>query len=341
MLEKLHFSAGRLAIAATAFLLLTAFKDEPQKWYGVTIHPDGTIEVPEMPAAGKETTAPVPVPPDADTHKSGETTLTPNPVKQRMPEDESIPIGFGSECVVQSASIVFGGQADASLSFPAKLTSPTPGAANSQQTGKIDGLVPGQVPATRIIGNAFEYHSELNNIHGCTSRQLKTGIKADMLARKSTVFRAQIDPWQPDADTSYQGTTQTGQRQVLGGTIYEGTSAKIHWLDAPGVETQVVAANRNFIHAKLLLLRSITYDGNGTSGRMCITGHSIVWYPFDGTLLPPALAQARLQAARNAGGAGGPQHLTNAARVLSSPVAQGGHRGQDNPEFRNLGCYSF
>lgn len=331
-----------MAVGLAALALLAACEEEPRKWYGLTIHPDGSIEAPHKPPIDQDAdAAPVPAPAGADTYKTREVTLAPNPVKHRMPEDEGTPIAWASECIVQSATIVFGGQADAPLAFPAKLTSPSPGAGNLQQTGRIDGLVPRQVPAARIIGNAFEYHSELNGIHGCTSRQFKAGIKADMLARNSSVFRAQIDAWQPDADVSYQGSTRTGQRQVLGGTIYEGTKAEIHWLDAPSVETQIVGANRNFIHAKLLLLRSVTYDGSGTSGRMCITGHSIVWYPTDGTLLPPPAAQAKLQAARNAGGAGGPQHLTDAANALSSTVAQGGHQGRENPEFRDLGCYSF
>lgn len=341
-----------LAIAATA-LAGCKKEQEGKRWYGHLITPDGrviveeisdepfgdveVVDVPEEPLSSI-TSQEVVVVPDAE---NGDGDFLQQFYLPPLQQDDGIFISFGDECLVQNAQLVHGGQADDPLRFPLNLTSPAPGAANRKQTGPVDGPVQGANPARRISGSAFEYHSTLNGIHGCTSRQVKSSLMTMIVARNKAVLQATFESPRPDDDALYQGNTRTGQRAALGGVVYEGTEQKIHWLDTPSVETTVTGAARRLVQARLLLLRSITYDGNGTTGRMCISGHSMVWYPTDGTLLTPKAAQTLLAGVQPALGNQAPQNLKDAARVLSTPEAKGGHEGKKNPEFRDLGCYPF
>lgn len=251
--------------------------------------------------------------------------------------------GFGPECRVTRARISYNAKTDNPLTFPVAMRSPAPGAGSAADaTGSSVGPIPGPVPQTHRVGNNFEYHSDLNGVPGCTSRQFVTSFDATLLPRVNAVARANVRPVRPDSDAAYLGDTATGARRfpATGETFYEGTPNVIHWLDAPALEL-VPNPRRNFVTVVVQLLKSVTYDGNGSSGMLCLTGHTYIVQDNNGAPMAPAAAQALLQNANPVGGNNAPADLKKVTRLLRMPPAMGGYRGQANPEFRNLGCYRF
>jgi hypothetical protein len=131
--------------------------------------------------------------------------------------------------------------------------------------------------------------------------------------------------------------------------LYEGTQNKIHWVDAPNQIAAPAAAMANHVVINLALIMSVTKNGDGVTGLACISGHThIVEYNAAGVPGTMNAAQARtyLDGLQPNGAAPGetPQQIQarrDATDLVKTPAANGGFQGQNNPEFRNLGCYSL
>lgn len=311
------------------------------RWYGIEV------------VAGAIRDLPLP---DSLPGQSEPTVLIefPNPPAQDLPVEKDTSVFIGdppqpADCRVTGNRIVYGPVAHLVFDFPTALSAPRPGFVLSRTTGTSVGPVPLTNPQSLRTGDNFEYHSDLNGVHGCTSRQFLKRLYAMVHVASGQVGHAWGDgfgaavPWLPDTDASYKGDTRTGVRQVGGSTIYEGTPTEIHWIDGPGKDHVPDPLRAGFAAVYALLLESRTWDGNGQTGRLCLVGQTIVIDLRTGAPVNPQAARQMLNrlVARPGAAPAVAAGLAAAARVLRLPRGLGGYGGQANPEFRQLGCDEF
>jgi len=329
-------------------------RDGTQWFYGYEILDDGTLRPPDTADAGFDDPGPIEFPDGYDENWSpvvgglldGDEGAFDAPLEFPPYEGEIIRDdgwGFGPECLVTDARVIYNGNANAPLTFPVEKRSPAPGATSvASKTGPSVGPMPGLPPQMHRIGNNFEYHSDLNGVHGCTSRQFVTSFNANLLVAFAAAASADLRPARPDDDAAYLGTTTTGKRQFpTGETYYEGTENVIHWLDAPALKFIPNHNRRNFATVVVQLLKSVTYDGNGTTGMLCLTGHTYIAHDNTGAPMAPKDAQTLLQNLNPVGGNNAASTLRQVTSLLNTPEDKGGYKGRANPEFRDLGCYPF
>lgn len=184
-------------------------------------------------------------------------------------------------CQVTKAQIRFGPKPDDPLRLPYEYSVPHPGVSDltaRRATGFSNGPVPaadpnhrGLRPTRDWLGAAFEFHADLNNAHGCRSRQEAWAEVTEYEAgRPVKTLPFPLDP----APDGYQGDTRRGRYQLDDAVIYEATPQHIHWLDTPGIRTtrqQPRAPDRSA--RQRLLLRSTVYDADGRGGWYCVTAH--------------------------------------------------------------------
>lgn len=184
-------------------------------------------------------------------------------------------------CRVTKAQIRFGPQPDEPLRLPYEYSVPHPGVSDlkaRRATGFSNGPVPTTDPNHRgrrltqdWLGAAFEFHAELNNAHGCRSRQEAWAEVTEFEAGRPV--RTSPFPRDPAPD-GYQGDTRRGRFQLDDAIIYEATPEHIHWLDTPGVRTTRQQQRDPQRSARQrLLLRSTVYDADGRGGWYCVTAH--------------------------------------------------------------------
>jgi hypothetical protein len=258
-------------------------------------------------------------------------------------------------CVVTAAHLVYNGKADAPLTAPREFNAPVPGQ-STDNTGPAVGPEPGTTPQQFLTANVFEYHSDLSGKGLCASQQyvLDYRIAIDKTnGRMSQVHDKGLDDqvlsrgsaWPADRlrpgaiathlplATIFEGTTTTGKKTPIdGGTYYEGTPERIHWLDTPGWKIEPDPAS----HEAWVLLAVIKSETKGTNqlhGRRCFSGHTIVVDVSTGAPMAAAAVRTLFSSAT-----GSPKAAVN---TLRSTPAQGGFQGNSNPEFRDLGCYEF
>lgn len=342
----------------------------PKQWYGYTITAKGEIIAPDS----NEAVSLLEGIPSVDIHSpSAKQSYSlvvfkqdDNGKQQQDMQDEppviiEIDDGDGNneevvtDCIVTDAKFRYGVLAHNPLRFPAAVTSPVPGGQNTRQTGPVDGPIPGQ--NRHILANAFEYHSDLNGIHGCTSEQGKKGelvatIKNNQVPGVTGLVGGSSGIGIANAfalDPGYTGSTRTGVRRAGGGTLYEGTRNVIHWLDAPNIISAPAPGWANQVMINLMLIMSVTKNSDGVTGIACISGHThIIEYNANGapSAMNPAQARQYLNGLQPNGAAPNePAAQIQARRVatnmVKSPINRGGYQGQNNPEFRDLGCYSL
>ncbi len=266
-------------------------------------------------------------------------------------------------CVVTGAHLVNPGNADAPLMDPQQFNAPAPGQ-NTNNLGPAIGPEPGTNPVEFLTVNVFEYHSDLNNRNGCASNQYvldyrirlnrttgrigitkDTGLDPNVLGGKSPWPEDRTRPGQPITQTTlparslFDGNTSTGAVKFpVGGIVYQGTPQTLQWIDGPGWE---VVPDPNSPDAQVLiaLIKSQSRGSQAAHGWFCYSGHTVAVDMSTGAPMAPAAAQAMFAAANAAPGASKLQQ--GAAATLRTPAAQGGFQGNANPEFRDLGCYSY
>ena len=259
-------------------------------------------------------------------------------------------------CVVTAAHLVYNGKADAPLTAPGEFNAPIPGQ-STDNTGPAVGPAPGTKPQQFLAANVFEYHSDVSD-KGCRSQQYvldyriainKTngrmsqvrdkGLDDQVLSGKSAWTADRLRPGTitsgvPPASI-FEGNTSTGKRIFGGGTYYEGTPQRIHWLDTPGWEIEAQPASQD-AWVLIAIIKSETQGTNQLHGRHCFSGHTIVVDVATGAPMAAADVGKLFNSAVTGAGA-----RKAAAAALRSTPAQGGFQGNSNPEFRDLGCYEF
>jgi hypothetical protein len=281
----------------------------------------------------------------------------------RSPSDVGRPPTFYGHpalkgCIVERVKLVASGNADTPLIDPLPYSAPRPGTANTSQQGPVNGPEPGSNPATIFTGYAFEYHSDLNGVNGCTSQQYRQYLQVELdkttgaiASVKGTGMDPSVKVWQTDnvppgrtaplARSIFDLTTSSKPYPLLGGIVAEGTPSRIHWLDVPGYTAPAGGAGMNTAHAfvQIALLKSVTYGSNHDHGGYCLSGHTVVVDLATGDAMAPAAVTAMF--GRAAAGKQPSKLQAQAATALRSTPANGGYQGTANPEFRELICTTF
>ena len=269
-------------------------------------------------------------------------------------------------CIVQTVKLVYNGKADKPLTTPKKFSAPQPGQ-NSDNVGPSNGPEPNSNPQEYFTGNVFEYHSDLNGNHGCSSEQFALAWFLQIDRTNGTIGSVDGDgldervlngesPWKVDRyrpggslahlppDSIFKGDTRSNTKPAIdGGTYYEGTPKKIHWLDTPGWLKQ---ADQQSSNAAVLvaLIKSVTYDSDAQGGKsdrrgwFCYSGHTVVVDLSTGQAMDAAAARTMFDSANNKNKI--PRGKEASDDLRTSPN-DGGFAGTTNPEFKDLGCYQF
>ena len=272
-------------------------------------------------------------------------------------------------CLVLSAQLIYGGRVHAPLSFPSVYASPRPVPAATpgvqrQTSGPSVGPIPATNPVVFNVSTSFEYHSDLNGIHGCSSEQKFKEIVVRI--QKGTGWTDALHgqplgpgigaqaPWRSDAShgsETYRGNTHTGTRPgqprnrrgiPLGapGNVYRGSPQVIHWLDSPSAGFGAGSFPDSFAVFRVLLLDSRTYNSDRQHGWHCLSGHSVMIDGATGGPMDAADARDLLDLVRPAAGSNAPPEVRRVMDQIRTPRNQGGF-GAANPEFRELGCFPF
>jgi len=133
--------------------------------------------------------------------------IVPRPLVPGAPEPAEVgppPPFYGHDvalrgCVVTGAHLTYNAAADAPLISPPAYSAPAPGRPNSNAQGPVNGPQPGTNPVTIFTGNAFEYHSDLNGKHGCSSEQYKRAILMEVTVATGRIVQAQGNGFGPRA----------------------------------------------------------------------------------------------------------------------------------------------